>query len=160
MNHPLYTFSFPVTMMMGSKFIPTRVGIGRAMILGLRSKVRDASLRSERINDINNIQMAVNCSIEHGAFVVVRGPKGIGKTCAVDTALAHRFGVVKFNVHPATTADSIMRTVLDEVSGIPYSYVNKSPSSISVAKWHARFFRIPLTVVLRATEVPPDKKIC
>jgi len=157
MNHPFYSFSFPVTMMIGSKFLPIRVGIGRSIIVGLRSRIQNVEVVSDRKNDVVNIRTVINYPIKHGSFAIVSGAKGIGKTVAINTALIHRCGVVKMEVYAGATASSIVNAVLDEVSGIPYSFVNKSPSTHRVARWHARFFRIPITVVLQAAEVQKDK---
>ena len=64
-----------------------RAGPGRALALALNSCLaRAPSPQSARAADVLALREAL-ASTSQGRYVVVQGPKGVGETCVVETAL-------------------------------------------------------------------------
>jgi hypothetical protein len=71
-----------------------RVGPLRAFMLGLSSRIfLRANPVSQRTNEVASLRSYL-ASQRKGLYSIVAGPKGIGKTCVVDTATEAKFGVV------------------------------------------------------------------
>ncbi len=68
---------------------------GRALWLLFRSRLfANQNAISQRKSDLRNIKTEVDSlQYSYDRFLVVRGPKGIGKTTAIETALNHTWGV-------------------------------------------------------------------
>ena len=85
-------------------------------------------------------------------YIIVAGPKGVGKTCVVDTATEAMFGVVSVEVAPGKHYDAILANVF---TAITRSNLDLSASTKRVLRWHRLIFRKPAIVVLRASERDP-----
>eukprot|EP01012_Entosiphon_sulcatum_P064184 TRINITY_DN9296_c0_g1_i1.p1 TRINITY_DN9296_c0_g1~~TRINITY_DN9296_c0_g1_i1.p1 ORF type:complete len:367 (-),score=46.93 TRINITY_DN9296_c0_g1_i1:102-1202(-) len=88
-----------------------RFGVGSACSLALRSWLRGHSPKSLRPElpiiqaQIRDLRLRLNpCE----NFIVIVGPKGVGKSCAVGTALSHTIGVVKVGVTPGSEEANIV----------------------------------------------------
>jgi putative protein kinase ArgK-like GTPase of G3E family len=75
-----------------------RAGPGRALARALRSRLaRAPSPQSARAADVLALRETL-ANISQGRYVVVQGPKGVGKSCVVETALQRTCGVVVVEV--------------------------------------------------------------
>ena len=88
-------------------------------------------------------------------YVVVKGPKGVGKTCAVETALQSTCGVVTVRIAPGAKEDAIVTAALAAVAGVHVRFFDPRPSARRVLWWYRRLLRAPPpVVVLRLSERP------
>jgi len=74
-----------------------RVGLGRALWLGVKSYLKTTYPSSVRQVEIKQLSDSI-LWMEKGEYITVTGGKGIGKTCLIDTTLNRHFGVVKISV--------------------------------------------------------------
>ena len=96
-------------------------------------------------------------STSQGRYVVVQGPKGVGKTCVVETALQRTCGVVVIEVAPGAPKDAIVASALASVAGVRSSLWDPRPSALRVLWWY-RWLLPPPIVVLRVSERPVGKE--
>ena len=134
-----------------------RAGPGRALVLALRSRLapRPRTL-SARVADVAALKARMS-SISPGRYVVVQGPKGVGKTCVVETALERTCGVVVVKVAPGAREDDIVASALASVAGVRLSMWDPRPSALRVLWWY-RWLLPPPIVVLRVSERPVGKE--
>ena len=133
-----------------------RAGPGRALALALRSRlVRAPSPQSARAADLLALRDTL-ASTSPGRYVVVQGPKGVGKTCVVETALQRTCGVVVIEVAPGAPKDAIVASALASVAGVRSSMWDPRPSALRVLWWY-RWLLPPPIVVLRVCERPVGK---
>lgn len=85
-------------------------------------------------------------------YVVVQGPKGVGKSCAIDTALQRTCGVVVVEVAPGAQQGAIVRTALEGIAGTQPNFLDPRPSAMRVLWWY-RCLLPPPIVVLRVSEL-------
>jgi hypothetical protein len=128
-----------------------RAGPGRALALALRSRfARAPSPQSARAADVRELRETL-ASISARHYVVVQGPKGVGKTCVVSTALQHTCGVVVSEVAPGAKKDAIVTAALAAVAGITFAHLDPRPSALRVLKWYTLLLPPPI-IVLRVSE--------
>ena len=128
-------------------------GPGRALALALRSRLaRARSPQSARASDVLALRETL-ASISPGRYVVVQGPRGVGKTCVVETALQRTCGVVVVEVAPGAPKDAIVSSALASVAGVRSSLWDPRPSALRVLWWY-RWLLPPPIVVLRVSERP------
>ena len=128
-----------------------RAGPGRALVLALRPLLAALpSPQSVRTSDVAALRrkLAAN-SVQR--YVVVQGPKGVGKSCVIDTALQRTCGVLFVEVPPGTPHDAIVRTALESVAGTRPNFMDPRPSALRVLWWYCRLLPPPI-VVLRVSE--------
>ena len=128
-----------------------RAGPGRALVLALRPLVAALpSPQSARASDVAALRhkLAANSAQR---YVVVQGPKGVGKSCAIDTALQRTCGVVVVEVAPGALQDAIVRSTLEAVAGTRPNFLDPRPSAMRVLWWYSLLLPPP-TVVLRVSE--------
>jgi hypothetical protein len=78
-----------------------KVGFGRACTLALSSRLFSSLLhnrRSVRQEEVQQVWGIVSNKLNGGIYLVVTGPKGVGKSCMLSTALHRRCGVVTISV--------------------------------------------------------------
>ena len=130
-----------------------RAGPGRALALALRSRLaRAPSPQSARAADVLALRETL-ASISQGRYVVVHGPKGVGKTCVVETALQRTCGVVVIEVAPGAREDAIVASALASVTGVRSSLWDPRPSALRVLWWY-RWLLPPPIILLRVSERP------
>jgi hypothetical protein len=139
-----------------------RVGPGRAFVLGLYTRLflraRPVSQRSVEVEEVRAALSDIKAlDAVKDQYVVVAGPKGVGKTCIVETATEKTFGVVSVDVQPGKSHDDIHLAVFAAVSRCGLKTMDLSASTRRVLWWHRLFFRTPATVVLRAVERKPTQ---
>ena len=135
-----------------------RVGPGRAFVLGLSSRIfLRAKTVSQRTVEVEKMRTALS-NANRDQYVVVAGPKGVGKTCIVETATERTFGVMSVRVPAATAEHTIMANVFTAVTRCNPRTVELSASARRVAWWHRFIFRTPVTIVLHAAERKPTQQ--
>ncbi len=132
-----------------------RAGPGRALALALRSRLAPRPApQSRRAADVQALRETLS-TISAQRYVVVKGPKGVGKTCAVETALQRTCGIVTVRVAPGAKEDAIVTAALAAVAGVHVRFFNPRPSARRVLWWYRRLVRAPPpVVVLRVSEQP------
>jgi hypothetical protein len=134
-----------------------RVGPLRALVLGLSSRLfLRANPVSQRTYEVASLRSYLASQIKD-LYSIVTGPKGVGKTCVVDTATEARFGVVSVRVPAATPEATIMAEVFTAITNTNPRAVEPRASAHRVLWWHRLIFRTPVTVVLRASERKPTE---
>jgi len=153
----LHTIVATVAALAAAAGLVPRVGPGRAVLLGLSRIFRRAETVSQR-TEVEKVRTALsNCNEDQ--YVVVAGPKGVGKTCIVETATEKTFGVVSVNVQPGKTLDNIQSDVFTAVTRCsPWTVELSGASARRVAWFHRFIFRTPVTIVLHAAERKPTQQ--
>jgi hypothetical protein len=100
----------------GSLWYIFKKGPYRAFLLGFTYRRWNAPITSIRANDIAKVKNKL-ASLTGERYIVVQGPKGVGKTCIVDTVLQRRPGVLRFNIPSGKSYEDIMNMVFSAVSG-------------------------------------------
>jgi selenocysteine lyase/cysteine desulfurase len=81
----------------------------------------------------------------------LHGPKGVGKSCAIDTALQGTC-VLLVEVAPGTPQDAIVRAALEAVAGTHPNAMDPRPSVLRVLWWYSLQSLPPPIVLLRMSE--------
>jgi hypothetical protein len=132
-----------------------RLGPGRALGLALHSRLLvRAEPASRRAADVLALRRML-ASARSDQYVVVAGPKGVGKTVVTATATAATFGVVHVDVPPGTPGKEILADAFGALTRCSLRFVDLGSSARRVLWWHALLFRTPATVVLHAGERKP-----
>jgi hypothetical protein len=132
-----------------------RLGPGRAVVLALSSRFFSrAAVASARVADVATLRAMIDAS-RRGQYVVVAGPKGVGKTCVVESATEATCGVVTVRVPAGTREKEILSDVFTALTRYYVRALDQSGSARRVLWWHALLFRVPATVVLQAAERKP-----
>ena len=134
-----------------------RLGPMRAIVLALSTRFRRAQDVSQRTTELHSLRSMLS-SVQKAQYVIVSGPKGVGKTCLVDTTLQYTFGVVSVRVAAGANEKEIMADTFKAITHSNISFLDHSGGARRVLWWHHFFFRIPVTVVLRAAERKPSQQ--
>ena len=94
-------------------------------------------------------------------FVVVRGPKGIGKTVAIQSAMANTWSVcyTARSISPGTNKEAIVDRVLRDFTNIQLGWFDKTQAAKHIIFWNNIFtfgFRKPI-IVISAQERKKDE---
>lgn len=143
----------PVTALGAGAGVLPRAGPARALALALRSRLTWAQPASQRLADVAALRASLLVGSAASQYLVVRGPKGVGKSCVVATATQHRCGVVAVDVAAGTSGDAIVAAALSAVARVYPSPLVPSvlPSARRVIFWH-RLVAGPPTIVLHMEE--------
>jgi hypothetical protein len=144
----------PAALAVGFGVVP-RLGPGRAIALALRSRLfLRANPASQRAHDVAMLR-GLLAFASKDQYVVVAGPKGVGKTCVVESATQRTCGVVTVRVPAGTPEDKILADVFTAVTRFYVRSLDQSGSARRVLWWHHLLFRTRATVVLQAAERKP-----
>jgi hypothetical protein len=134
-----------------------RVGPGRAFVLGFKSYFqRSTNPNSVRTSLVSEIRDKMSQAYtDH--FVVVYGPKGVGKTVAVATAFRGQMGVVHANISAGDSACEIIQKALGAVANVPAKFTPVDHSGPRVIFWYQLMFRHFPLVILNIKEKSPNK---
>lgn len=131
-----------------------RLGPGRAIFLALssfRPVLPFCAVASHRIGDVATLRAML--SSEHSdQYIVVSGPKGIGKSSIVKSALQSTLGVVIVRVPAGTAEEKIKADAFTAITRYYLRTMDQIGSARRVLWWHHFIFRTPVTVVLQAAE--------
>lgn len=130
-----------------------RIGPMRALFLGASPLYTRIEAVSQRTAQVTALQELLRNTRGHGFYCVVQGPRGVGKTCLVDTALRWVPGVVLVKVAAGVPQDAIVADALRGVTRASSMFTHNAFAARRVVLCHRLFFRVPPTVVLRASEV-------
>ena len=133
--------------------VSTGPAVGRALALALRSRLaRAPSPQSARSADVLALHKTL-ADTSSRRYVVVQGPKGVGKTCVVQTALQRTCGVVVVKVEPGEREGAIVSSALASIAGARSRLWDPSPSALRVLWWYCWLLPPPI-IVLRVSERP------
>jgi len=138
-----------------------KIGFGRACMLGIRSKFFKPRKQSQRETDIEIIlrEFVNNKHLQPDQYLIVKGQKGIGKTCVIATALQRTFGVSFMGgVRPETNKDFIMSQALTSITNISFDFINRKRSAERVIWWYQLLFRRRPILVIPADEREEGQK--
>ena len=126
----------------------------RALVLGLgtfRPRFMPGQFASHRVDDVRALRRAIQAS-SADQCMIVSGPKGVGKSRIIHSALAGHasLGVVHVPVQPSATGSQIRADTLEAITRDRFSWVSETDGARSVMWWHRLVFRAPVTVVLQA----------
>lgn len=139
--------------------VAPRLGPGRAVVLALKTyrppffSNKDAS---QRVDDVRKLRALLSSS-NVDQYMVVSGPKGVGKTRIVNSALYSSFGVVFVRVPVGTGESQIKTDVFNTITRCQSRFIDTTGSARRVIWWHRVIFRTPVTVVLEAAERKPSE---
>lgn len=126
--------------------------IGRAFYLAIRSKFQSPEIKSVRKEDIKNIEKNI-FDMKRGTYLVIKGPKGVGKTLMLSTCLQKRIGVIYSKpIFPGTPGDEIIKNAHNEITGNNNSTINSMVSANKVIKWYTFLFRSSPIYVINLNE--------
>ena len=134
-----------------------RAGPGRALVLGLTSRFFRFYPASQRVADARKLNAFILAAASDN-YIVVSGPKGVGKSRLVNSVVGNYFGVIHVSAAAATGHDELVNKVLREVARTHFLITDPAPSALRVAWFHKLFFWSPVTVVLHAMERKADEK--
>jgi hypothetical protein len=141
---PLQQVGTVITVGLTSVLAVPRISPIRALFLGFRSLIRGPQTKSLRSKDVFEISKRVHndLQITTDQFLVVRGPKGIGKTVAIQNALAHTWGVcyTQTPIEPGTVKSKILDQVLGDFTNIRVGFINKTTATKHLILWLNSFF--------------------
>jgi hypothetical protein len=141
-------------------FVP-KIGFGRACMLAVRSKFIKPPIPSQRKKDVDELRKHINNeNIPLGFYLAVLGQNGIGKTCAIKTALQRTLGVcfMYSEVRPKMSADYIVSQGLASITNITSDYVNKKHCAKRVLWWYRLLFRRRPILVIPTDELLFDHR--
>jgi hypothetical protein len=145
---PFAALAAPPAALLG---LAPRLGPGRAIALALGSRFSHPARASQRGGDVAALR-ALLASARDDQYVVVAGPKGVGKTCLVETATAATCGVVSVRVEAGASEKAIIADAFSAVTRCYLLTLGQRDGARRVLWWHAFLFRAPATVVLHASE--------
>jgi hypothetical protein len=137
-----------------------RVGFLRAVTFAFKARVAGvAGLKSVRIAQVAELQgkLKLLCQKGNASYIVVQGPKGVGKTLMIDTCLRNKNGVAEVVVAPNTLQKDIVNDCFDEIiGGASFNLFPRKPNALRVLWWYHFLFRSNPTLVLAVSERPPN----
>ena len=132
-----------------------RLGPMRAIMLAARS--RFGSVRglgdmpgSQRVGDVTALREGL-ANLQTNAYIVVSGPKGVGKSCVIATAVKSMPSVVSIDVAQGTKQEVIVESGLRAITRDSMQFINPLPNAERVLKWH-NFFLAPPVLVVNVSE--------
>ena len=129
-----------------------RFGPGRAFVLGFKSyfkrSTNPTSVRTSTVAEIRNKMSLANAD----NFVVVYGPKGVGKIVAVATAFRGQMGVINANISAGDSSDMIIQKALEAVANVSNTLMSVNYSGLRVIFWYQLMFRHYPLVILNIKE--------
>ena len=148
---PFFSIAVPSAATAAVFGVVPRIGPGRAFWLAISSRLflraNPVSQRTEAGNLRHRLLTA-----HKDQYFIVAGPKGVGKTCIVETATQATFGVVTVRVPAGTSEKEIKSDVFTAITRCHIRMMDNSGSARRVLWWHRFIFRVPATVILQAAE--------
>lgn len=138
-----------------------RLGPARATALGVSTwkyyPLKPAIADSKRESEMATLRHLVG-SLKPDRYIVVRGPKGVGKSRLVEAALAGLPGVVSVDVHPGAKAAEIEKDAYKAIARYKVDFLDPTASAERVIFYHRLIFGQAPIVVLCVGEVPAGQK--
>ena len=129
------------------------MGPGRAFGLLLRSKLRSGPARSSvRFSEMQTFLRKWKC-LPAESYIIVGGPKAIGKSLMIKTALARKGGIISSIVSPGDKLVDIVSSVQKTVANCgSFNFINPESNANRVLFWWKLFGARP-TVILSVNEI-------
>ena len=132
-----------------------RVGPMRAMTLAYKSRFFGGPLFrvSVRKSEIDRLRTDLDSLVDLASYVVVKGDKGIGKSCMIDTALHGMKGVVRTKISPDTSEVDVLKQCYRKITGGPgFTFFDEEANVKRVLFWYKSFHGSSPTVVMAMSE--------
>lgn len=143
----------------GWKMTGVRIGPLRAVSLALKSKLigsPNGGVKSIRFSQIGELNRLLN-NVTRDYYIVVEGPKGIGKSTMIDTCLKGKYGVVRVTIPPDTKEADVVSICQNEIiGGAGWKVMDQSGNMNRVLFWYHLFFRghFPIVVMTTSERAP------
>lgn len=142
----------------GWKMTGVRIGPLRAVSLALKSKLiggPNGGVKSIRVSQIGELNRSLN-NVTRDFYIVVEGPKGIGKSTMIDTCLKGKSGVVRVTIPPDTKEADVVSVCQNEIiGGAGWKVMDQSANTNRVLFWYHLFFRqLPIVVMTTSERAP------
>ena len=145
----------------GWKMSGVRIGPLRAVSLALKSKLiggPNGGVKSIRVRQIDDLDRLLN-NVTRDFYIVVKGPKGVGKSTMIDTCLKGKYGVVRVTIPPNINEDDVVSICQNEIiGGAGWKGMDQSANFNRVLFWYHLFFRQLPIVVMTTSERAPESK--
>ncbi len=93
------------------------------------------------------------------SYIVVQGPKGVGKSFMIKTCLENMKGVAWVAIAPNTLQEDILNKCYDKIiGGASFSLFPREPNVLRILWWYHTLFRSNPTLDLTMSERPADTK--
>lgn len=117
-------------------------------------KVRVNSIRAE-VKELKTLAT----KLYKGTFLLIRGPRGVGKTSAIYSALENIKGVITIGpVQPNTDQDQLLDSVCKEITGLNGTYIDNQKAMEILTRMYEDKTKRPLIVLIQASDCPVYKK--
>ena len=145
----------------GWKMSGVRIGPLRAVSLALNSKLiggPNSGMKSIRFSQIGKLNWLLN-NVTRDFYIVVEGPKGVGKSTMIDTCLKGKKGVVRVTISSDTRENDVVSICQNAIIGGAGWKVNMNLSANTnrVLFWYHLFFRQFPIVVMHTSELAPGR---
>lgn len=131
----------------GWKIAGVRIGPLRAVSLALKSKLiggPNGGVKSIRVSQIGKLNQLLK-NETRDFYIVVEGPKGIGKSTMIDTCLKGKSGVVRVTIPPDTNEADVVSICQNEIiGGAGWKVMYQSANTNRVLFWYHLFFPRPI----------------
>ena len=131
-----------------------RIGPGRAVWIALRSRFAfKPNPESLRFAEIKLLRSMISDKDYGQSYLVVTGEKGVGKTCLLNSVTSKTAGVIKLEVQPGQSQNTIIEHTLRELANPPFKFMNPLKPAPRIIFWYRvfTFGRSPI-VIINATE--------
>lgn len=138
----------------GWKISGARIGPLRSVSLALKSKLiggPNGGVKSIRFSQIGDLNMLLN-NVMRDFYIVVNGPKGVGKSTMIDTCLKGKKGVVRVTIPPDTKEDDVM-SICEKaiIGGKGWKIMDQAANVNRVLFWYHLFFRGQFPIMVMTT---------
>ena len=144
----LFTF-FPLTLTVVGNRLPRAVP-GRAITLALTSLIRPpAHPVSARVKEVSCLRKQLSLGNWDQSYLAVTGPKGVGKSCLISTAVSRRVGVVSVSILAGESTTEVSDKVMRAVANLDFKVKDPWPSfqRVVLFHWLFTFGKFPVVVL-------------
>ena len=137
----------------GARRVMPKIGLFRAVNLALQSKLKPRSmLLTTRIDEMETIRYFANITGYSQLYMVILGPRGVGKTCLVNSVAERIGGTVNLTIHPGETSREIMQKSFCAIAGMRKNASYAENNAALVSFWYRLLFRRRLLLHMKTSE--------
>jgi hypothetical protein len=116
------------------------------------------SARSVRNVEMEKMREFLKSDTNKQAYFVVEGPKGVGKSCLIDTALEFVKGVVRVDIPPGMLQTDVEERCLRAVAGYACKIFQPRWAAKQIVSWYRCLHRASPVLVMSLSERPKNKE--